>query len=165
MNRKLKKEVREVVEWAEPLGWTLLEETDSHNHWVLRHDPTGQCVHLPCTPRNTRSLENSRAKIRRISGVPNDSGPAARYRHESPRQSRFDMRSATREAKQRAEERQRAASEYAAWKAEVADTEAQLDEAMRALVALNPRRHPLQVRKLAARVVELEEKLEDLTTE
>ncbi|MFE6222926.1 hypothetical protein [Streptomyces sp. NPDC057854] len=165
MNRKLKKEVREVVEWAEPLGWTLLEETDSHNHWVLRHVATGQHVHLPCTPRNARTLENSKAKIRRISGTPNDSGPAARYRHESPRKSRFDMRSAIREAKERAEERERANSEYAAWQAEVTDTESQLDKAMRALLALNPRRHPLQVRKLAAHVVELEEKLEYLTTE
>ncbi|GHF94425.1 hypothetical protein [Streptomyces hydrogenans] len=162
--RKLKKEVREVVEWAEPLGWALQGETDSKNHWILRHVATGQDVHLPCTPRNTRTLENSKAKIRRLSGMSSESGPAARYRHES-RQSGFDMRSAAREAKGRAEERERIAAEHAEWQADVAGIEAQLDEAMRALVALNPRRHPLQVRKLAVRIVELEEKLEDLTTE
>ncbi|MFF5973640.1 hypothetical protein ACFY7C_19145 [Streptomyces sp. NPDC012769] len=75
------------------------------------------------------------------------------------------MRSAVREAKQYAEERQRIAAEHAAWQAEVAETERLLDEALRSLVALNPRRHPLETRKIAARVVELEEKLEDLTTE
>ena len=164
VNRKLKKEVREVVEWAQPLGWVLLEEKDSNNHWVLRHTASGEDVHLPCTPRNPRTLDNSRAKIRRVSGMSSDSGPAARYRHES-RRSQFDMRSAAREAKNRSEERERQAAEHSAWQAEVSETERRLDEAMRALVALNPRRHPLKVRRLAARVVELEEKLEDLTTE
>ncbi len=164
LNRKLKKEVREVVEWAEPLGWALQGETDSHGHWVLRHIATGQDVHLPCTPRNTRTLENSKSKIRRLSGAPNDSGPAARYRHESRSRPRFDMKSAVRESKGRTEEREQAAAEYAAWQAEVAETERRLDEAMRSLIALNPRRHPLKVRTLAAHIVELEERLQDLTT-
>lgn len=160
--RKLKREVREVVEWAEPLGWRLTGETDSNDHWLLVHEASGQVVHLPCTPRNCKSLENSKAKIRRLTGISSDSGPAARYRHESQRRSKFDMGSAIREARQRAEDRERQAAEHAAWQAEVAEVEAQLDAAMRALVALNPRRHPIQARKVAARVVELEQKLEEL---
>lgn len=165
LKRKLKKEVREVVEWAEPLGWVLQEETDSNGHWVLRHVKTGQDVHLPCTPRNARTLENSKAKVRRISGVSSQSGPAANYRHQSGRRSGFDIKAAAREARDRAEEREQREAEYAAWQAEVAEVQRQLDEALRTLVALNPRRHPIQARKLAARVVELEEKLDSLTTE
>ena len=43
----------------------------------------------------------ARAEIRRKSGLPNDSGPAAKYRHE-PRQDRFSMEAALKEQRLRA---------------------------------------------------------------
>src|SRR5689334_12367356 len=88
--RKMKSEIRAVADWAETHGWTLQEGKDSNGHWVLKH-PKGGVVKLPDTPSDVRGVANARAEIRRKSGIRNDSGPAARYRHESRRRGGFDM--------------------------------------------------------------------------
>lgn len=160
---KLKPEVREVVEWAERFGWTLQEEQDGGGHWILLHT-SGQDVHLPATPRaGSRTLLNAKARIRRISGI-EDRGSAGRYRHESQRWSKFDMRTAAREAKARAAERERREAERAAWQAEVDAVQSELNHELDELVATNPRRHPLKVRQIATRVVALEQRLDELNS-
>lgn len=97
--RKMKPEIRAVVEWATEHGWTLQERKDGNGHWVLRH-AGGGIVRLPDTPGEYRGFANVKAEIRRKSGLPNTSGPAARYRHERHREG-FDMEAAVREQRLR----------------------------------------------------------------
>lgn len=96
----MKAQIRALVDWAEAHEWVLQPDKDGNGHWVLRH-PGGGVVRLPDTPGEHRGLLNARAEIRRKSGLPNDSGPAAKYRHES-RRDRFDMDVAVREQRLRA---------------------------------------------------------------
>lgn len=97
--RKMKAEIRAIVRWAADHGWVLQDEKDGSGHWVLRH-PTDGTVRLPDTPGEYRGLANAKAEIRRRSGLSSDSGPAAKYRHE-PREERFDMAVALKEARLR----------------------------------------------------------------
>lgn len=147
--RKMKPEIRAIVQWATSNGWELQEEKDGNGHWVLKH-PDG-IVRLPDTPGEYRGIANAKAQIRRLSGLPNESGPAARYRHES-RRDRFDMDVAVRE------QRLRRAREEAAMLARI-KLQQQLDEARAELSAVSPRREPELARELAARVLELEQQL------
>lgn len=141
LTRKMKPEIRGVVEWAARHGWTPQEGKDGSGHWVLTH-PTAGSVRLPDTPGEYRGILNARAEIRRKSGLPSESGPAARYRHE-PRRDRFSMDQALRERRVRA-----LLSEA-------------LDQARAELAAINPRRYPVQARESAERVLALEERLRE----
>ena len=96
----MKAQIRAIVDWAESHEWELQPDKDGNGHWVLHH-PRGEVVRLPDTPGERRGLLNARAEIRRKSGLPNDSGPAAKYRHES-REERFSMEAALRERRLRA---------------------------------------------------------------
>src|SRR5687767_1217688 len=98
--RRMKPEIREIVTWAANHGWILQREKDGNGHWVLRHPEFGT-VRLPDTPGDRRGFENARAEIRRKSGLPNESGTAARYRHEGHHEG-FDMEAALRERRLRA---------------------------------------------------------------
>lgn len=98
--RKMKAEIRAIVEWAESHGWELQPAKDGNGHWVLKHPERKATVRLPDTPGEYRGLANAKAEIRRKSGLPNESRPAARYRHE-PHREGFDMDSAIREARLR----------------------------------------------------------------
>jgi hypothetical protein len=95
----MKPAIRALVVWAEENGWQLQDEKDGNGHWVLRH-PDGHIVRLPDTPGEIRGIANARAEIRRKAGLPSDSGPAAKYRHE-PHQERFSMEAALREKRLR----------------------------------------------------------------
>lgn len=148
--RKMKPAIRAIVTWAERHGWALQREKDGCGHWVLKH-PGGATVRLPDTPGEYRGMENAKAEIRRKSGLPSESGPAARYRHE-PRRDRFDMEAAVREQRLR-----RAQEEAEALRR--ARVQVQVDEARRALQEVNPQRDPLLARELAARIVDLERQL------
>lgn len=109
--RKMKAEIRAIVDWAAENGWLLDDRKDGSGHWVLRH-PSGETVRLPDTPGERRGLANAKAEIRRKSGLPSDSGPAARYRHEA-RQDRFSMDAAVKEARvRRAQEEAAARQRY-----------------------------------------------------
>lgn len=100
----LKPEMRELVQWAEQHGWHLEDKLDGRGHYVLRYK-TGEYVTLSSTPGEYRGTANVRARIRRIAGLPSDSGPAARYRHEGKRRSRFnlDVAIAERDARRKVE--------------------------------------------------------------
>lgn len=147
--RKMKAGVRAVVEWAAEHGWRL-DGKDGGGHWVLRH-PKGWAVRLPDTPSEGRGLANAKAQIRRLSGLSSDSGPAAKYRHESRRE-RFDMDAAVREA------RLRRAYEEVAIRNRLFLSE-ELDRARAELAMIDPRREPLKAREAAAKVLHLRRKL------
>lgn len=109
--RKMKPEIRAIVQWAASHGWVLLDEKDGNGHWVLRH-PVNGIVRLPDTPGERRGLANAKAEIRRKSGLSSESGPAAKYRHE-PRGERFDMEAAVKEGRlRRAQEEAAARQRY-----------------------------------------------------
>lgn len=148
--RKMKPEIRAIVDWASSYGWTLRPSKDGGGHWVLDH-PTKGSVRLPDTPSEARGIANAKANIRRLSGLQSDSGPAARYRHE-PRQERFSMdetmkERALRRAHQEAEALRRARARI------------DLEEAYAELSKVSPRKDPDRARELAARIVELREQL------
>jgi hypothetical protein len=152
---KLKPEIRQIVEWAERHQWTLTGKKDGNGHWALRHK-SGEIVRLPDTPGEYRGLINAKAKIRRISGLPNDSGPAARYRHESRRRDRFDMEAACEELRQREAERAESPDRPPVDPDEI---KTELAILRTVLESLNPRRHQIQARKLAHRILALEREL------
>jgi hypothetical protein len=95
----MKPSIRALVDWASQYDWALQPGKDGNGHWVLRH-PGGGIVRLPDTPGEHRGLANARAEIRRKAGLPSDSGPAAKYRHE-PHEERFSMEAALREKRLR----------------------------------------------------------------
>lgn len=63
---KLKKGVREVVQWAEARGWRLQPRLDGGDHVVLRHPRTGAKMTLPSTTSNRRMPRNAMAKMKRL---------------------------------------------------------------------------------------------------
>lgn len=148
--RKMKAGIRAIVEWAAKHDWKLQGVKDGNGHWVLKHAEHG-IVRLPDTPSETRGLANAKAEIRRKSGLPSDSGPAARYRHEGRRE-RFDMDAAVKEARLR-----RAREEAEALRR--AKIQLQITEARQALNLIDPRRDATVARELAARIVDLERQL------
>lgn len=159
--RKMKPEVREIVDWAEPHGWVLDDRPDGSDHWVLRH-PSGETVRLPATPSEYRGTANAKAKIRRISGLPSESGPAAKYRHESYRRPRFDMDAAVRDLRDREAERAEAEQQEAERLAEMKRVKAEHDAALADLKAIDPRRQPGLARLVARKVVALKAHLKNL---
>lgn len=149
--RKMKAGIRAIVEWAGQHGWTLQEGKDGHGHWVLKH-PAHGTVRLADTPKeNGRTLINAKMEIRRKSGLRNDTGPAARYRHEGRRE-RFDMDAAVQEARLR-----RAQAEAEALRR--ARIEVKLQDARRALEGVDPRRDQRLAKELATLIVDLERQL------
>lgn len=143
----MRRDVKELVEWAQSLGWKMVDGDNRRAHHMLEH-PNGTRVTFPKTPSDWRSLENTRAQIRRASGVRSQSGPAARYRHK-PNRNGFDMEAAVAEARLRAAQREveaRARRErHAAYQAEHDALVAQLEK-------LDPRRSPNLARLLARRI-------------
>lgn len=158
---KLKPTVRAIVDWAAVHGWVLQDAKDGSGHWVLRHPEHGT-YRLPDTPGEYRGLENARADLRRLSGLPSDSGPAAKYRHES-RTERFDMEATLRErrlreAKAEAEAlARRRETEAAQERVDLLTT--RLDAAYAELESIDPRRSQDRARELAALIVDLREQL------
>lgn len=148
--RKMKPGIRELVEWAGSHGWELQKEKDGNGHWVLKHPEAGT-VRLADTPGEARGVANAKAEIRRRSGLPNDSGPAAKYRHEGRRDG-FDMEAALKE------QRLRRAHEEAE-SLRQARVLVQLAETRRALEGVNPRRDPVVAHELATRVMTLKRQL------
>lgn len=152
--RKMKSGIRAIVQWANRHGWILQDQKDGNGHWVLRH-PTDGVVRLPDTPGDRRGLENAKAEIRRKSGLPNESGPAARYRHEGRREG-FDMDAAIREARlRRALEEVETRKRYLL----LADLSEQLDQARAELAMIDPRRYPILAREAAAKVLAIQRQL------
>lgn len=167
---RLKPEIRKIVDWAAQHGWSLGGLTGS-DHIQLVHI-SGKTTVLPQTPSDRRSLINAKADIRRVSGIANDSGPAARYRHEG-RRPRFDMRDVVRE--KRAWQRRIAEDEIEAYAEAEARAEAEalreaeaeaLRERLRAKLAvlhgLDVRRSQARARRLAGDIVELQQQLKEL---
>jgi len=169
--RKMKREVREVVEWAQRYGWTFDGECDGSEHWILRYGDEN--VRLPATPSDYRSLANCKAKIRRIAGIPNDSGPAGKYRHE-PHRDQFSLTKAryeqlkaeehgtgggwtTKTADEAEERREAILTRLAAF----AELRAEHEAALAQLREVNPRRNPALARQIARKVTELELKLKE----
>lgn len=149
--RKMKPAIRAIVEWATVNGWSLEDEKDGSGHWVLKYPKEKGVVRLPDTPGDYRGLANAKAEIRRKSGLPNESGPAAKYRHEGRRDG-FSMEATLKERRLRAarEEaerlrRQRLYEQLTWWQS--------------TLRMINPRREPERSREIAAKIVELEQQL------
>ena len=143
----MRRDVKELVEWAQSLGWKMVDGDNRRPHHMLEH-PNGTRVTFPKTPSDWRSLENTRAQIRRASGVRSQSGPAARYRHES-RRNGFDMEAAAAEARLRAAQREVAEKarreRHEAYRAEH-------DALVTQLQKLDPRRSANVARLLARRI-------------
>jgi hypothetical protein len=151
----MKPAIRAIVDWARRHGWVLQPEKDGSGHWVLRHPDNG-VVRLPDTPGEFRGFANAKAEIRRKSGLPNDSGPAARYRHEGRKKERFDMDAAVQEARlRRAEEEVAARQRYL----HIAALSEQLDQARAELAMINPRKEPTRAREAAAKVLAIQRQL------
>jgi hypothetical protein len=156
--RKMKPEIRQIVLWAARHDWQLQDEKDGNGHWVLKHPRVG-VVRLPDTPGEFRGIANAKAEIRRKSGLPSESGPAARYRHESRRDG-FDMDAAVREARlRRAHEEVERRDRYRC----LEDLSERLDRARAELAMINPRRDPVRAREAAAKVLEIETELRRTT--
>lgn len=61
----MKRHQREIIEFAERLGWELLRTT-AHEAALLRHKTTGERVTVSATPRDrARATANARAELRR----------------------------------------------------------------------------------------------------
>lgn len=73
----MRKEVRELIEWAAGLGWVNAGQ-DGGGHYKLTRN--GVTARVPATPGGSRSLENARGDLRRLAGVGSDSPKAGRYR-------------------------------------------------------------------------------------
>ena len=169
--RRMKREVREVVEWAQQYGWKFYGECDGSEHWIIHYGD--ETVRLPATPSDFRSLMNAKAAIRRIAGIPNDSGPAGKYKHE-PRRERFDLTRAVRSQKRAAEhgmagdwttetadEAEERREATLARLAAYAELRAEHEAALAQLREVNPRRNPALARQIARKVTELEQKLKE----
>lgn len=151
--RRMKPEIRAIVEWAEYHGWHCRDRKDGNGHWVLEHPEFGN-TRLPDTPSDRRGLANAKAEIRRRSGLASDSGPAGKYRHEPRRRDQFSMDDVVRER------RLRAAYAEAAAQARRRLTE-DLELARAELNRIDPRREPVRAREQAAVIVALLDKLRD----
>jgi hypothetical protein len=164
---RLKPDVKSVIDWAVGHGW-VFEGLTKSDHFALRYPDKDAVVYLPQSPSDWRSMRNVKAKIREVSGIPSESGPAAKYRHES-RRPRFDMREVLRERRERAA---REAAEALQAEAEaVALAEAawpiweQRREALADIGRCDPRRDQQRLRILAAKVLDFDRALKHLTTE
>ena len=60
----MRKEVKQVVQIAETLGFTCVGLNGS-THWVLRHK-SGAKTTVPCSPKRGRWRQNALADIKRI---------------------------------------------------------------------------------------------------
>jgi len=156
-HRRMKPEIRELVDWAAQHGWSPADDVTGSGHRILKHT-SGATVVLPTSPSDYRGLANTKATIRRVSGLPSDSGPAARYRHERRRRpwERFNMDAAVREARKREEARAALMGERDALEEERAMYLAELK-------ALDPRKEPALARLLARRINLLDKRIKAIT--
>ena len=89
----MRKDVRELIEYAEQLGFTN-QGIDGRNHYRLTH-PNGTWFSAPATPSDTRSVKNAKATLRRLSGSTVERPKSGTYRGQT-RRGRFSMREAVR---------------------------------------------------------------------
>lgn len=69
--QRLKKDVREIVDWAESRGWVLDPSPNGSQHWVLRYPRNGSRLAIPATTSDRRNSRNAMAKIKRLErGLP-----------------------------------------------------------------------------------------------
>lgn len=61
----MRKDTRQLVEWAEGLGWQY-EGVAKSGHVRLRHEQTGRSYRIPSTPSDGRSVANTKADLRRL---------------------------------------------------------------------------------------------------
>jgi predicted RNA binding protein YcfA (HicA-like mRNA interferase family) len=70
MSRTIRKDVAEVIKWAERRGFTLVGPTGS-GHWKLRHPRCGVII-MAQTPGGGRWQQNAKSLIRRkLRNLPN----------------------------------------------------------------------------------------------
>lgn len=74
------KRVRELIDYAKLCGFEL-DGVDGNEHYVLRH-PNGEVFRVAGTPGDYRGDLNSKASMRRLSGVTPPRPRAGKYRHE-----------------------------------------------------------------------------------
>lgn len=66
MSQRHARELRDLLDEANELGWALLRRT-GHNNYLLAHPLTGQRVSVSSTPRDpNRAYANARAMLRRF---------------------------------------------------------------------------------------------------
>lgn len=63
--QKLRKDTREIVEWAEARGWELYDRTGT-KHLVLRYPSTGARMTIPSTSGDRRNFLNAKTKMKRL---------------------------------------------------------------------------------------------------
>lgn len=63
MARRMNREVRELIEWAEQNGWHV-ERLTGKSHVFMRHENGSTCT-FASTPSKYRSLKNARANLER----------------------------------------------------------------------------------------------------
>lgn len=85
----MRKSVREVVEFAELIGWTLIPSHSGGGHVVLRHR-NGETYRMSATPSDHRWWRNAKSDLSRLAGVEESKPNSAKYRHE-PHTDRFQM--------------------------------------------------------------------------
>ena len=61
------KEIRELIDAAQQIGFELLPGTDSRGHYRLVHQ-NGRSVPLPSSPGENRTLINTRKQLERVAG-------------------------------------------------------------------------------------------------
>lgn len=74
----MKKRAQELIEYGRLCGFAVAGN-DGNEHWVMRH-PNGSTVRVACTPGDYRGDDNTRAEMRRKSGVSPARPRAGRYR-------------------------------------------------------------------------------------
>lgn len=83
MSRRLpNKKVAELVDWAKGLGYEVGDK-DGAGHVTLHH-PSGVSLGIPTTMSESRTVDNTKAQLRRLIGASEEKPKAARYRHQRP---------------------------------------------------------------------------------
>lgn len=80
----MKKQVRELVEYAERCGF-VLDGQNSKSHYVLRH-PNGAVKAIASTPSDWRAFSRAKSEFRKLSGVDPDNRRRGHYRKNMPKQ-------------------------------------------------------------------------------
>lgn len=130
------KAIAELVDWARPLGWRFTGYAKS-GHVILEHD-NGKRYHVASTPSEYRTVANIKAELERQAGRKVSRPKAGKYR-KGGRQAGYAAGYTP-------------SYDAAPWRV-AAD---ELDDVDGQLSVLDPQRHPLKARKLAARRLELE---------
>ena len=87
--KRMHKEVRELVDKAEMLGFKL-DGVDGNGHYRLVCE-NGETVRIPCTPSEWPSAANSLAEMERKSGRKLPRQKSGNYRHRRVHESTFEL--------------------------------------------------------------------------